>query len=360
MGKRIWGVIGLALICQAASAQVAEPLGDEAPIIRKTGAASPFLPETVDDKPSILKDLTPEKLPSVQVTPDEHPPGLYFSADFLLWTPRQSNLDFALIDRKNDLIPSGSMQSLHLKTQAGLRTALSYRFSNGWDIGFSYGFFNTTDSYGAAAPAGGLIYPTLTRPGLINEASTAFGRAQLTMNTYDATFGKSWDATEDVRLRVYGGLRFATFDNLMKVDYNGRDAVSAYTENRSKFGGVGPIFGAEARVGLTENFGVFGKANGGLLTGANRVTLLETNNAGATAYTDFHDRNTSVIPFMQLGLGLECRYNGVFIRGGYEVSQYFDLVDRPVFLNDVAEGKLTRRLANLALDGFFLQAGFNY
>lgn len=360
MGKRFWGVLGLAMMCQAASAQQAEPIVDEAPVIRKTGAASPFLPEVVDESPSILKDLTPEKLPSVHVSPEEGAPGLLFTADFLLLTPRQSGLDFALVDPKNDLIPVGTMQSLHLKTQAGLRTALSYRLKSGWDVGFAYSFFNTTDSYGAFAPAGGLLYPTLTRPGLINESTSAFGRAQLTINTFDATVGKSWDVDEALRLRFYGGLRFATAYNLMQSSYNGRDADSAFAETRSNFGGVGPMFGTEARVGITESIGIFGKANGGLLTGTQRVKLLENNNGGGTIYTDFHDRYSTVIPFMQLGLGLEFRYNGVFLRGGYEVTQYFDLVDRPVFTNDLAEGKLTRRLTHLALDGFFLQAGFNY
>ena len=359
MGMRFWGIIGLALMCQPAFAQRVIPVSDEAPVVKKAGA-SPFLPETVDEAPSVLKDLTPEKLPNVHVAPEEGAAGLSFNAEFLLLTPRTSSLDFALVDPKNDLLPVGSMQSLHLKTQAGLRTALAYRFKNGWDVGFAYGFFNTSDSFGVGAPAGGLLYPTLTRPGLVNESLTAYAKATLTMNTFDATVGKSWDVDEVLRLRAYGGLRFATFQNALQSTYNGRDADSAFAENRSNFGGVGPMFGGEARAAITEGFGIFGKASGGLLTGTNRVRLFESNNAGGTVYTDFHDRYSSVVPFMQLGLGMEVRYNGVFLRGGYEVSQYFDLTDRPVFTNDLAEGKLTRRVTNLALDGLFLQAGFSY
>jgi hypothetical protein len=347
MRMRYWGVIGLALACHTASAQ-------------QTERPSVFLPEIAEEKPSDFKDLTPPELPPVHHAEHGEAAGLIFSGEFLLLTPRQSGLDFALVDPRNELLPAGNMQSLHLRTQAGLRVGLAYRTEHGWDVGFAYGFFNTSDSFGVTAPAGGLLYPTLTRPGLIDQSRTAFAKATLTMNTFDALLGRTWEATEDFRLRFYGGLRFLTLRNALQSTYDGRDADQAFAENRSNYFGVGPIFGGEARLALFEGFGVFGKANGGLLSGTQRVKLFESNNAGGTPYTDFHDRYGSVIPFVHLGLGLEYQYNGVFLRAGYEVTQYFQAVDRPVFLDDFAEGKLTRRVTDLALDGLFLQAGFNY
>ncbi|WP_020473489.1 Lpg1974 family pore-forming outer membrane protein [Zavarzinella formosa] len=359
MRMRFWGVIGLALACQAAPAQ-------------QTVLPSVFLPEAVIEpassskepsalqEPSVLKDLTPLELPPAHHAAAEKTSGLLFTGELLLLTPRQSNLDFALVDGKNDLIPAGSMQSLHLRTQAGLRTGIAYRTERGWDIGFNYSFFNTSDAYGVTAPDGGLLYPSLTRPGLINEARSAYGKATFTMNNFDAVIGRSWEVDEDFWFRFLGGLRFATMQNAMQATYDGRDAMQAFAQNKSNFSGVGPMFGLEANWNIGSGFGVFSKANGGLLSGTQRVQLLETNNGGGTVYTDFHDRYGTVVPFMQLGLGMEYRYNGVFIRAGYEVTQYFDVVDRPVFLDDFAEGKLTRRVTNLALDGLFLQAGFSY
>lgn len=354
MRTRWWGMIGLALLGPAARAQ---PGGDAPSVFLPAPAESVFLPADAD---APLKDLTPAELPPAHPGGSELEDGLMFAGEFLLLTPRSSALDFALVDGKNDLIPNGEVQSLHLRTQAGLRFAAGYRTPRGWDVGFAYAYFNTTDSFAVAAPAGALLYPTLTRPGLIDQARTASARAKLTINSYDATFGKTWDAAEDVRLRLYGGLRFASVRSRLDATYDGRDADAANALTQSKFFGVGPLLGAEASVNLGSGVGLFGKANGGLLTGGMPVKLRETNNAGGTLYTNVHDDNAATVPFLQLGLGVEYRYNGVFLRAGYEVTQFLNVVDRPVFLDDFAEGKLTRRVTNVALDGLFLQAGFSY
>jgi len=348
MRKQLWGIIGLALLCLPARAQTPSVFTPEPAEVILSEAESP------------LKDLTPTDLPEAHAGEEESAPGLTFAAELLVLTPRSSSLDFALVDAKNDLIPAGRMQSLNYRIDAGFRAGLAYRTARGWDFGFAYSYFQSEDSFGIAAPAGALLYPTLTRPGLINQSRVASANAKLTINTYDIIVGRTWEPAEDLQLRFYGGLRFATIRTRLECLYDGRDADTALADTKSDFGGVGPMFGAEGSLNVGSGFGLFGKANGGLLTGTQRARIFEYNNGGGTLYTDFRDRYAHVVPYLQLGVGMEYRYNGVFLRAGYEVTNWFQVVDRPVFLNDFAEGKLTRRVTNLALDGLFLQAGFRY
>ena len=69
---------------------------------------------------------------------------------------------------------------------------------------------------------------------------------------------------------------------------------------------------------------------------------------------------TSTVPVVTLGVGVAYEYRGVFVRAGYEVTNWFGLFERPVFVDDFAEGKFVRSPANLALDGFFVQLGLTF
>ena len=311
-----------------------------------------------------IKDLTPpEFLTAVEQAPHAEPPagGWYAAVEFLFLTPRERGLDFAIVDAKNDLVPAGSVQSLNYRAQPGLRTTLAYHVpGHAWDIGLTYTYFQSTDHFGVTAPEGGLLYPTLTRAGLTNEATTALGRTRLTVNVYDLEIGRHWEADETFRLRLYGGLRIATIRQFLSANYEGRDADGAFASVASNFDGVGPLIGTESWWGLAGGLGAFGRANAGLLTGTMRSPFTETNNGGATTYADLRERYALTVPFVSLGIGLAWEYRGLTVRAGYEVTNWFNLFERPTFVDDFAEGKFVKRTSGLALDGFFVQVGLSF
>jgi len=124
---------------------------------------------------------------------------------------------------------------------------------------------------------------------------------------------------------------------------------------RSNYDGVGPLFGVESGLGLGGGLGLFARASGALLTGSVRAPFTETNNAGATVLADLADRGALTVPVVSLGVGLVYEYRGVFVRAGYEVTNWLGPFERPTFVDDFAEGKFVRRSGNLGLDGIFLQ-----
>jgi hypothetical protein len=50
----------------------------------------------------------------------------------------------------------------------------------------------------------------------------------------------------------------------------------------------------------------------------------------------------------------------VSIRAGYEVTNYFNLVQQPRLADDVAPGKVVTRPSNFSLEGLFVQVGLAY
>ena len=312
-----------------------------------------------------LVDLTPPEFlrPPGPIVDDAGPPlgGFYAAAEFLYLTPRVRGLDFALVDPRNDLVPTGYVQTLNYRASPGVRAAIAYAFPGlGWDLGVAYTYFTARDEFGVNAPVGGLLYPTLTRAGLTNEAALAVADSRLTLNVYDLTAGRTFAVDEACRMRLFGGVRFVTVRQDFAAAYLGRDADCAGVELQTNYDGVGPLFGAETSLGFGGGFGLFGRATGALLTGTARNPFTETNNGGATVYADLRDRFALTVPVVTLGVGIGYEYRGVFVRAGYEVTNYFGLFERPTFVDDFAEGKFVKRSSNLALDGFFFQLGLTF
>lgn len=343
MGKlRLTVVLALGLVA-AASAQ------ERAPLLPEPGHPH-------------LRDLTPPEFenPPPTFIESEGAGRVYASAEFLLLTPRQRGLDFALFDLGNDLTPVGNVQSLNYRAEPGIRASLAYRFPPGWDVGFTYFYFQSSDAFGTTAAPGGLLYPTLTRTGLTNEATNAAANATLSINTYDIEFGRHFEVDDSFHARLYGGVRLATVRQGLTAGYFGRDADFASVDLKSNYDGFGPLVGLQTSWSLAGGLGVFGRANAALLTGTMRNPFTETNNAGATVYADLLDRFALTVPVVTIGVGVSYQYRGLFLRGGYEVSNWFGLFEKPAFVDDFAEGKFLRQSSNLGLDGLFVQLGLEF
>jgi hypothetical protein len=324
-----------------------------------------ILPATELHAQPPIADLTPPEFlqPPSPAVDDRGPApgGWHAGVEFLYFTPRERGLDFALVDPRDDLVPTGVSQSLNYRPAPGVRASLGYKLPGlGWDLGFTYTYFTATDEFGTSAPDGALLYPTLTRAGLTNESQFAAARSRLTLDVYDITAGRTLEVDEVTRLRLFGGVRLATIGQDFVAAYGGRDADLAGVSLQSRYGGYGPIFGAEGSFGFGNGFGLFGKMTGGLLTGTMRNPFTETNNAGATVYADLRDRFALTVPVLTLGVGVGYEYRGFFLRVGYEVTNFFNLFERPTFVDSFAEGKFVRQSSGLALEGFFVQLGLSF
>jgi hypothetical protein len=339
-----------------------------------------------------IKDLTPRELATPPKTPEgERPPapanlpdpngpesvgwlkeggcisslahegGFYGSAEFLMMTPRQRGLDYAIVDPQNNLVPQGPVQSVTFEDRSGLRIGLGYRMpGSAWDIGITYTGIYDKASQIVSAPPGGLLYPETTRPGLTDNALAAAATARLEYNVFDLTFGRNIDVDNTLQVRLVTGLRFASIHENLNVLYNGMLADNAFTQSQSNFTGAGPLFGTEMRWKLGRGFSLFGGANCGLVYGNVRALQVETNNGGATQYADVTDVSRQMIPFAGCSIGVSWEYRGVTIRAGYEAVNWFGLIERVTLSNDFSEGKLIPQQNDLSIDGFFLQMAYRF
>jgi hypothetical protein len=321
-----------------------------------------------------LKDLTPPGFhtdaPAVHpayhevpghlrpAAPDES--GPFATAEFLMLRARRTAFDYAIPGDTSGLVPIGGVRSLNYDLQPGFRGELGHRFENGWEAVFGYTYYHTSAEDSLTAPANQVVFPTLTKPGLTNTALFGGAAAGLTYNSYDLTMGKRWMVDEHVAVRLFGGIRFATIQQDFNAFYDGLDARSATVNANSKFQGFGPVFGGETVLAGWKGFHLYARASGGLLTGQSDNPLIESNSAGNAFYASTSNDVRKVVPVASVGIGAGWQYRSVSVRVGYEITNYFGVIDQPRFTDDVGLGKITTRQSDLSLEGLFVQVGLKF
>jgi hypothetical protein len=285
--------------------------------------------------------------------------GFYGSAEFLLFRPRNSDFDYAIANTTAGLATTGPIDSLKYDTGTGVRAEVGYSYGR-WETAFAYTYFTAGADRALAVSAGQVLFPTLTRPGLTDRALVALANADLDYQLFDMTAGRRFVLDENFAVRVLGGFRFADLRQTLNAVYDGADARRAAITTRSRFQGFGPIVGGEAVLVGWKGFHLYSRATGGLLTGRSDNRLIETNDAGATTYVNTRYNVRKVVPTATIAIGGGWQYRTVSIRGGYEMTYWHGVFERPRFVDDVSQGKVITRPSNLSLEGFFIQFGWAF
>ena len=286
--------------------------------------------------------------------------GWFTGGEFLLMRPRNSDLDYVIRNTTTGLATTGPLESLKYGQGTGLRAEVGRRYGEGkWETAFAYTYFNGGGNSTLFA-GGGVLLPTLTRPGLTDRAQTATANVDLDYQLFDMLAARRVLVDEHFAVRWLGGFRFTDIRQVLNAFYDGADARRAAVASRSRFQGFGPLVGAEAVLVGWKGLHLYTRASAGLISGRNVNRLLETNDSGATTYTNVNYDVRKVVPTGSIAIGGGWQYRTLSIRGGYEVTHWQGIFERPRFTDDVSPGKVVTRPANLTLEGLFLQVGLSF
>lgn len=242
-----------------------------------------------------------------------------------------------------------------------MRAELGYRLGEShWEVLAGYTYFRSNAFGSLIAAPGTALLPTITRPGLTDQVSIATADANLNYNLYDALVARRFAVGEHVALRMLGGVRFADIQQKFNVFYDGIDANQAQVSAGTGFRGFGPMVGGEAVWAGWKGFHLYGRANGGLLTGLSQNPLLEANSAGRAVFVNTSYDVRTVVPFATVGVGGGWQYRTFSLRAGYEVTNFWGIINQPRFTDDVGRGKFVPTTGNLSLEGLFVQAGVQF
>jgi hypothetical protein len=287
--------------------------------------------------------------------------GLFGTAEFLLVRPRRRPDDFAIVDPQNNAFVSGSVNHFDLDTTGAYRVGLGYRLANGLEVDGVYTYLHSKDDQALGKPTNGQLFATLSAPITFDSANSAIGGSNLDLDVIDVEFARRWEPCKDLGLRFVAGLRIASIDQKTSVAYDFGDAnlgVSNVNDHLD-FEGIGLRVGTEGWWGLRGGLGIYAKAFASLMSGELKTSFNQTVQSGRLAVVDVSDKFEKVIPVSELGLGLGWHGDHLTFRVGYELQNYFGMVDRIDF-NDSSSFKPYWRSGDLSLEALTVTLGFAY
>ncbi len=287
--------------------------------------------------------------------------GFFADVEFLYLKPSRQGLDFAIVSPDHNPDPEGSIQSDPWHSRAAFRVGAGYRLpEDNWEVGVFYTYLHNDQTGALTAPAGGQLFATQTHPGTVEFVNSANADASLSYNVYDLEIGRTMDVSPHFSFRPFGGLRFADINQDFGVLYDGGDANRDIVDSRIKFNGAGVRLGGQADWKVLEHLSLYGRAGGSLMIGDFNVSQIELNNNGATPLTNVNESYRKVVPVLEMGVGVAYHTDHFRISVGYELTNWFNLIDTPSFVDDVQQGKYQRNVSDLGVDGLAVKAEVTY
>lgn len=284
--------------------------------------------------------------------------GLVLFGDYLLLKPRRDALDFAVLSPDTNAAPGGSVESLNWQTRSGFRFGVGYQLpEKPWQISAAYTYLHSSDGLALRSPPGGQLFATLTRGGGVDDVQTASATGNINYNVLDLDVTRFIAVSPSFLLQVFGGGRFAWIDQKFSALYNGGSlgAVNDFVSSPVNFQGAGLSAGGQGLWQVWHGFGLYGRLRTSLVSGRFHNSLTETNDSGAVTIVNVNETYRQIIPVLQLGAGVAWQGEHVRLSAGYEMINWFNMINSLDFPGSTNIGKIGRRTGDLSLEGLAVQ-----
>ncbi len=314
---------------------------------------------------------------SVVKIPDT-PGGWTVMGEAMFMRPSTSELDFAIEDSAGaKIVGPAEVVSVDTDYEPGFRVGAGYGFAGtGVDAKVVWSHLDADFSESAVAPAGGRLQATQSTRGTLQDADSASATVDFDYDVVDLEVGQTFQAGgSSVDVRLFGGVRYANIDQARDIFYEGGDfdrggpATGVRVSSTIDFVGAGPRIGVGAAWNVGHGFSLFGQTAGSLVVGNFDTSLFETNDSVGTpvAVDVTQDFNTRVIPVAEISLGAgwkrQFSLGLLTLRGGYQLENWFNVVDFPDFTKKPVVQEAFFNSGNttdMSLDGFFFQGNLGF
>ncbi len=310
----------------------------------------------------------PAGFPSPCAVGNDHGPedhgwerGIYATGDYLLLRAYRTAADFAVVSPQLTDTAIGSIESAGWDTRSGFRLGAGYQLpDDAWRLGVTYTYFYTAGTSSVQAPAGGQLFATLTRGGSIDDVASASAFSSLHYNVLDIDITRLWCPSKAFDLQFFGGARVAWIDQKLSAVYNGGSAVAtdATVSSPVYFTGAGLTAGARGFWRIWNDLGIYGGGRFSLLSGRFRNFVSETNDDRAVTIVNVHEQYREAVPVAELSAGVAWQSDHLRLSAGYELANWFHMVDSPDFATGLNIGKVSRRTSDLTLEGLAIELAF--
>jgi hypothetical protein len=205
---------------------------------------------------------------------------------------------------------------------------------------------------------------------------SAEGKSELDLNVIDLEAGQRF-TTGAYDMRMFAGVRYANIDETLTsvgrpfaIGAGPNTTITGVQRFKSEYRGIGPRLGVDGRYCLNSGFGIDGNLSTSLLVGdidstfdAARIVTVGT--PSTVVFQAKDGSRTRVVPVLEAKLGvdythiIDCRCkSSIVFEAGYQVTNYFNVVDRPRVASSIGAVGGTLAYQNtgsdIAFDGPYL------
>jgi hypothetical protein len=290
------------------------------------------------DYPSIYHDVTPSAGPRVI-----DGCGVFVTGDYLYWTARQDNMQYAATGFTNDTTEStrpGTVAQLKFKFRTGFKAGIGFSFGHDlWDMALNYTWFQSNHNKGSVSGEESLgLTPTFTpfvtlgTAAYFLEASSVW---RLHFNALDLDLGRNFYISKFLSLRPFIGLKGSLQNQHNTSAYSGVNGSGTFDYVRklsSSFVGMGIRTGCNMGWHLAGTWSIYGDVALSSLWGdfeTKRKDSVEQSDATVVPVSNVGHFHTAT-PVLELALGLRkdqwfCNNRFHFsAQAGWEEQIWFD------------------------------------
>lgn len=300
------------------------------------------------------------------------PPGFEFSITGFALRPNSENLDYAVLTR----FFSASNTNWHIKTlrpkyHFGFEVAGRYSFPcTGNDVRIDWMHYSRGDTSSVR-----ILAPFQVGP----RAQTAHqGKSDVKFefDTLHLDAGQSVNFGSRLQMRFFGGINVANIKEILITSHRDTTAISNLkSEIFSKFGGIGPRFGADASYSLCHGWGIVGQIGASILTGSLKTSTKYNSFSIALISQGIPENskaisatNTSrIVPAIDTKVGINYSHlfgiNSIFtVEIGYQAASYLnaikayypDSVVKNISTGTVTGASMAKSETNFGINGPYL------
>jgi hypothetical protein len=289
--------------------------------------------------------------------------GFFLEGEYLLIRARRQRLDYAIITPNAAVLPSGTVNSVYWGTRSGFRAGGGYRMEDGWAIGAFVTNFHAEDDRFAQAPPGGALLATLTQGGGIESVATARPVTNIDFTVIDLEASKQLCIGDSLALKLFGGGRLAFIDQNLSCIYEGGNLGlnnPLFVNSPIYFRGAGLTGGAEGLWKVWHNWGLYGRTRLSLISGQFTQELTESLNSMGVIITNVNEKYKAVVPVVEMGAGIGYQGEHFSLKIGYDLANWFNMVDSIDFPDGTSFGHIGRRQSDLMLEMLTVQLGVTF
>ncbi|HSX03761.1 MAG TPA: Lpg1974 family pore-forming outer membrane protein [Rhabdochlamydiaceae bacterium] len=217
--------------------------------------------------------------PTSEITPNAGPcvkdgTNIYVTADFIYWTAREDNLEFAMTESTaatsgGTAHPSkGRVFRPETRWRPGFKIGAGHDFCyDGWDIYAEYTWYRVSNTRNSITASSNQVildafwFVNTPNNPAVNLFLEADGRWRLDFNVVDFEVGRNFYVSPRLMLRPFCGLKGTWQKQKLKVDFENffsSFATNVFSmNNRMKIWGVGILFGLDTSWHLSRSISLF-------------------------------------------------------------------------------------------------------